>query len=54
MNIEITKNEDSLKLLCSQLNLRLKKIALGGGEKKIADQHEKGKLTARESLPFSC
>lgn len=50
MNIETTKNEDSLKLLCSQLKLRLKKIALGGGEKKIADQHEKGKLTARERI----
>ncbi len=50
MNIETTKNEDSLKLLCSQLKLRLKKIALGGGEKKIADQHEKGKFTARERI----
>jgi 3-methylcrotonyl-CoA carboxylase beta subunit len=50
MNIETIKNEDSLKLLCSQLNLRLKKIVLGGGEKKIADQHEKGKLTARERI----
>jgi 3-methylcrotonyl-CoA carboxylase beta subunit len=50
MNIEINKNEDSLKLLCSQLKLKLQKIALGGGEKKIADQHEKGKLTARERV----
>ena len=50
MNIETNKNEDSLKLLCSQLKLRLKKIALGGGEKKISEQHEKGKLTARERI----
>lgn len=50
MNIELNKNEDSLKMLCSQLKLRLQKLYLGGGEKKIAEQHEKGKLTARERI----
>ncbi|HVD98316.1 MAG TPA: acyl-CoA carboxylase subunit beta [Cytophagaceae bacterium] len=50
MNIEANKNEDSLKLLCSQLKQRLQKLYLGGGEKKIAEQHEKGKLTARERI----
>ena len=25
---------------------------LGGGEKRIADQHKKGKLTARERLEY--
>jgi 3-methylcrotonyl-CoA carboxylase beta subunit len=50
MNIEVNKNEDSLKLLCSNLKLRLQKLYLGGGEKKIAEQHEKGKLTARERI----
>jgi len=29
---------------------RIEKIKLGGGEKRIADQHKKGKLTARERL----
>ncbi|HSZ24148.1 MAG TPA: acyl-CoA carboxylase subunit beta [Cytophagaceae bacterium] len=50
MNIETNKNEDSLKLLCSQLKLRLQRVYLGGGEKKITEQHEKGKLTARERI----
>ncbi|SNS55901.1 hypothetical protein SAMN05446037_10131, partial [Anaerovirgula multivorans] len=30
------------------LRQRKEKIQLGGGTKRIADQHEKGKLTARE------
>jgi 3-methylcrotonyl-CoA carboxylase beta subunit len=50
MNLEEQKNEDSLKLLCSRLKLKLQKIYLGGGEKKIADQHKKGKLSARERV----
>ena len=50
MSIEVNKNEESLKLLCSQLKLKLQKIFLGGGEKKIAEQHSKGKLTARERI----
>lgn len=32
------------------LNIRREKSKLGGGESKIAKQHEKGKLTARERL----
>ncbi|SDK87800.1 methylmalonyl-CoA decarboxylase subunit alpha [Natronincola ferrireducens] len=32
------------------LRQRKSKIELGGGEKRIADQHEKGKLTARERV----
>lgn len=50
MNLEFNKNEDSLKQLCFQLKTKLAKIKLGGGEKKIAEQHEKGKLTARERI----
>ena len=50
MNKEVNKNEDSLKLLCTTLKDKLKKIYLGGGEKKIKDQHAKGKLTARERV----
>lgn len=38
--------QDSIKLLQEQKAL----IALGGGEKRIAAQHEKGKQTARERL----
>jgi 3-methylcrotonyl-CoA carboxylase beta subunit len=50
MDIEFNKNEDSLKQLCSQLKAKLHKVYQGGGEKKIEDQHQKGKLTARERI----
>jgi 3-methylcrotonyl-CoA carboxylase beta subunit len=52
MDIEIEKNADTLKQQCFQLKSKLKKIYLGGGEKKIADQHKKGKLTARERIIY--
>jgi acetyl-CoA carboxylase carboxyltransferase component len=52
MDIEFNKNEDALKQLSFQLKTRLKKVQLGGGEKKIADQHKKGKLTARERISY--
>lgn len=42
-NIEIENPLDRLKLLRQE-------SLLGGGEKRIADQHKKGKLTARERL----
>ena len=38
--------------LVSQLNHRLEKIYLGGGKAKIAKEHERGKLTARERIDF--
>jgi 3-methylcrotonyl-CoA carboxylase beta subunit len=50
MDIEFNKNEDTLKQLCYQLRERYKLVALGGGEKKIKSEHEKGKLTARERI----
>lgn len=50
MDIEFNKNEDALKLLVSEMKQRLKKVALGGGEKRIAKQHAQGKLTARERV----
>ena len=52
IDLEKSKNEDSLKLLLSQMNYRLEKIKLGGGENKIAKQHKKGKLTARERVDY--
>jgi acetyl-CoA carboxylase carboxyltransferase component len=52
MNIEFNKNEDTYKQLVSQLNNRLKKVYAGGGEKKIAAHHQKGKLTARERINY--
>jgi acetyl-CoA carboxylase carboxyltransferase component len=52
MDLEFNKNEDQLKQLCSQLKSKEKKTRLGGGEKKISDQHQKGKLTARERVQY--
>ncbi len=50
MNIEFNKNEDSMKLLLSQMDKRLDKVHLGGGKARIEKQHEQGKLTARERI----
>jgi len=52
MDLEFNKNEDQLKQLCSQLKSKAKKVMLGGGEKKIDEQHQKGKLTARERIEY--
>ncbi|MFN3951721.1 MAG: acyl-CoA carboxylase subunit beta [Thermaurantimonas sp.] len=48
--LDQNKNEDSLKLLLSELRHRLDKIAIGGGRAKIEKQHQQGKLTARERI----
>jgi 3-methylcrotonyl-CoA carboxylase beta subunit len=48
--LEKRRNEDAYKMLISEVNNRLEKIYQGGGVKKIAKQHEKGKLTARERI----
>jgi 3-methylcrotonyl-CoA carboxylase beta subunit len=52
MDLEFNKNEDQLKQLCFQLKSKAQKTMLGGGEKKIEDQHQKGKLTARERIEY--
>jgi 3-methylcrotonyl-CoA carboxylase beta subunit len=52
MDLEFNKNEDQLKQLCFQLKSKAQKTRLGGGEKKIEDQHQKGKLTARERIDY--
>ena len=50
MNPDLAKNQESNQQLIAQLQHKLQKVHLGGGEKKIADQHKKGKLTARERI----
>ena len=50
MELEFNKNEDQLKQLCSRLKAKAEQTSLGGGEKKISEQHQKGKLTARERI----
>lgn len=52
MDLEFNKNEDQLKQLCFQLKTKANKTRLGGGEKKIEEQHQKGKLTARERIDY--
>ncbi|MCP4460576.1 MAG: acyl-CoA carboxylase subunit beta [Cytophagales bacterium] len=52
MDIKFNKNKDENQLLVSELSRRLQKIKLGGGEKKIASHHKKGKLTARERVDY--
>lgn len=51
-DLEFNKNEDQFKLLISDLQRKEKKVKLGGGEKKIEAQHQKGKLTARERIQY--
>lgn len=52
MSLEFNRNEDLFKQLCFQLEAKEKKLRLGGGEKKIEEQHQKGKLTARERIAY--
>ncbi len=52
MELEFNKNEDQLKQLCFRLKSKAEKTSLGGGEKKISEQHQKGKLTARERIQY--
>lgn len=51
-DLEFNKNEDSLKLLWSEIRKAGEKIEKGGGEKSIAKHKEKGKMTARERIDF--
>ncbi len=52
INLEESKNDDSIRLLISDLKRKQEKVALGGGKSKIEKQHAKGKLTARERIAF--
>lgn len=52
MDIEFNKNEDLNKQLLFQLQKKLDTVKLGGGKARIAKEHEKGKLTARERIHY--
>ena len=52
MDIEFNKNEDANKQLVFKLQQKLNQVYLGGGERKIANHHKKGKLTARERIDY--
>ncbi len=51
-DLEFNKNDDSLRLLISEMKRKHAVVALGGGKKKIEKQHAKGKLTARERIDY--
>src|SRR5262249_45312607 len=46
--------ETGMKGLTEDLHARREKAKLGGGDEKIALQHERGKLTARERIDLLC
>ena len=52
MNIEFNRNEDSMKMLLSDMRQHLQKIYEGGGKKAIEKQKEKNKLTARQRIEY--
>jgi acetyl-CoA carboxylase carboxyltransferase component len=49
-DVSFNKNEDQIKLMISNLNIKLDKIYLGGGKEKINKQKLKAKLGARERI----
>src|SRR5688572_13517086 len=51
-DLETNKNEDQFKQLLQKLAHKSKQTKLGGGQKKIDEQHQKGKLTARERIEY--
>lgn len=50
MSIQSDKNNDALQQLCTELKNRLQKVALGGGEKRLKAEEDKGKLTVRNRV----
>ncbi|MFA5618703.1 MAG: carboxyl transferase domain-containing protein [Weeksellaceae bacterium] len=52
MDIQFNQREDKNKLLAADLKKKLKKIYIGGGEKKIEKLKSQGKMTARERLDY--
>ncbi len=52
MDLEFNKNEDKMRLLISQMEQRLNKIYVGGGQSRIDKLHEQGKMSARERIDF--
>lgn len=52
MNLEFNINEDAMKLALSQVKQKLSQISKGGGDKAIARQRERNKLTPRERIAY--
>ena len=47
-----SKSKETIVALCQELDAKSKSVKLGGGKKKIDEQHQKGKLTARERIDY--
>ena len=54
MDLAFNKNEDAMKLACSQVKQKLDEIFEGGGKASTTKQHERSKLTARERISYLC
>ena len=52
MDIKFNKNDDSMRMLISEMKQKLAKVYLGGGKKRIEKLHSKNKLTARERIDY--
>ncbi|UJP64679.1 acyl-CoA carboxylase subunit beta [Mongoliitalea daihaiensis] len=52
MDIAFNQNEDQIKQLLFKLQHKSEVVSLGGGKSRIAKEHEKGKLTARERIQY--
>ena len=52
MNLKFNQNEDYNRLKWSEVRQKLEKITLGGGKKRLAKEHSKGKMTARERVAY--
>lgn len=52
VDIEFNKSEDQMRLLVSQLNQKLEKVFVGGGQKRIDKLHAEGKMSARERIAY--
>lgn len=50
--LAFNKNEDTNKMMVSELNRKLNSVYLGGGKKRIEKLHSKGKMTARERVDY--
>lgn len=50
--LEFNKNDDHMRLLLSDLRRNFAQVAKGGGEAKIAKEHSRGKMTARERVAY--
>ncbi|MGY8941558.1 MAG: acyl-CoA carboxylase subunit beta [Flavobacteriales bacterium] len=50
LSVEHNRNEDAMRLRWAQIEKMTNLAAQGGGSKRIAKEHAKGKLTARERL----